>query len=130
MPNPMINNVYDSKKILGASVEKVGECQVALCPKCYTLYNLDGLTKSLKLKGISLKKNNINANDYKEVIDEGIIKRGKNINLQLNQHLMSKITVNKNSLTGKHVKMVVLSNQSCAPYIDGLSAKDYFIENY
>lgn len=128
MPNPMINDVYDSKKILGCCVEKVGECQIALCPKCYTLYNLDGLTKSLKLKGVSLKKNNIKASDYREVIDEGIIKHGKNINLQLNQHLMSKITVNKNSLTGKHVKMVVLPNQSCAPYIEGLSAKDYFVE--
>ena len=40
---------------------------------------------------------------------------------------MSKI--NKNALTGSHTKMVVLQNQSCAPFIDGFTAKDYFVQN-
>ena len=126
MPNPSINDIYDSKKLLGACVEKVGECQIALCPKCYSLFNKNGLTKSLKLKGVSLKKNNIKSSDYKEVIDEGIIKRCKNVNLQMIKNKMSKITVSKNALTGKHTKMIVLPNQSCLPFINGLSAKDIY----
>ena len=129
MPNPDINSVYDEKKILGLCVEKFGENQVALAPKCYTIWNNDGRTKSLKLKGVSLKKNNIVSSDYRNIIDEGTVKVGKNINLQMKNNVMSKITVNKNALTGSHTKMIVLSNQACAPYIDGLTAKDYFVEN-
>ena len=41
---------------------------------------------------------------------------------------MSKITVNKNALTGCHTKMIVLSNQSCAPYIKGLYSSDYLVK--
>ena len=80
----------------------------------------------MKLKGVSLKKNDINTNDYKEVIDEGIIKRCKNVNLQMNRNQMSKITVHKNALTGKHTKMICLPNQSCVPFINGLTARDIY----
>lgn len=41
--------------------------------------------------------------------------------------IMSKITTNKNALTGFHNKMITLMNQSCAPFIKGLSAKDYVV---
>lgn len=60
MPDPDINSVYDEKKILGCCVEKYGDNQIALCPKCYTIWNNafidvqgkahNGVTKSLKLK--------------------------------------------------------------------------------
>ena len=40
---------------------------------------------------------------------------------------MSKITINKNALTGFHNKMIVLPNQSCLPFIKGLTAKDYYV---
>ena len=56
MPNPSINNVYDEKKILGCCVEKYGANQVALAAKMYTIWS-DDRTISLKVKGVSIKKN-------------------------------------------------------------------------
>ena len=38
---------------------------------------------------------------------------------------MSKITINKNALTGFHNKMIVLPNEACAPFIKGLRANNY-----
>ena len=132
MPNPSIGTKADEKKILGASIEKYGDNQVALCPKCYTIWNNkeDGTseTKSLKLKGVSLKKNSIQSSDYLHVIQERTVKPGININLQMNHNQMSKITVYKNALTGFHNKMIVLPNESCAPFIKGLTANDYICE--
>ena len=125
MPNPSINSVYDEKKILGCCVEKYGDNQIALCPKCYTIWNNNGVTKSLKLKGVSLKKNKIVSSDYKDVLDHQSVKLGKNINLQMNHNVMSKITINKNALTGFHNKMIVLPNEACAPFIKGLRANNY-----
>ena len=105
---------------------------MALCPKCYTIWNNkeDGTseTKSLKLKGVSLKKNSIQSSDYLHVIQERTVKPGININLQMNHNQMSKITVYKNALTGFHNKMIVLPNESCAPFIKGLTANDYICE--
>ena len=43
--------------------------------------------------------------------------------------MMSKFTMNKNTLTGFHNKMIVLENQSCAPFIYGLYACDYEVHN-
>ena len=128
MPNPNINTIEDEKKILGCAIEKTGENMIALGPKCYTIFNSNGQTKSLKLKGVSLKKNIIKYEDYKSIIENKSIKQGKNINLQMNNNQMSKLTVQKNALTGLHNKMIVLDNQSCCPYILGLTSKDYLIE--
>ena len=47
--------------------------------------------------------------------------------MQNNQ--MSKLTINKNALTGQHTKMIVLENQTCAPFVTGLTANDYIIQN-
>ena len=128
-PNPELNSVADEKKILGCAIEKTGENMIALAPKCYTIWNNNGQTKSLKLKGVSLKKNNIVSEDYNNVLLKNSIKLGQNINLQMNGGKMSKLTVNKNALTGCHTKMIVLPNQSCAPFITGFTTKDYFVEN-
>ncbi len=139
MPNPNINTIADEKKILGCAIEKYGENMIALAPKCYTIFNNDNITKALKLKGVSLKKNKITKEDYEDIIANGGVKVGKNINLQMvncgksnnkiTEMKMSKITVNKNALTGTHTKMIVLENNSCAPYINGLTANNYIIEN-
>ena len=48
----------------------------------------------------------------------------------MNHNIMSKITINKNALTGFHNKMIVLSNEACAPFINGLSAKNYLVINH
>ena len=150
MPDPKLKSVYgsietriasirDEKKLLGCCVEKYGMNQIALCPKCYTIWNgcnnpedplgsnNDGVTKSLKIKGVSLKTNKLTSNDYKDILDNESIKSGKNINLQVKKNIMSKITINKNALTGFHNKKIVLPNQSCLPFIKGLTAKDYYV---
>ena len=123
-PDPS-KDVYDEKKILGLAIEKEGENCIALAPKCYTIWNNDGTTKSLKLKGVSLKKNRIVSSDYKTALESTV--QGKNINLQLKNHTMSKVTVYKNALTATHTKVVVLPNQACAPFIHGLKADQYVV---
>ena len=123
-PDPS-KDVYDEKKILGLAIEKEGENCIALAPKCYTIWNNDGTTKSLKLKGVSLKKNRIVSADYKTALESTV--QGKNINLQLKNHVMSKVTVVKNALTATHTKVVVLPNQACAPFIHGLNASQYVV---
>ncbi|KAK8897847.1 hypothetical protein M9Y10_000075 [Tritrichomonas musculus] len=128
MPNPNIGTIEDEKKILGLSVEKYGDNQIALAPKCYTIWNNNGQTKSLKLKGVSLKKNDIKYPDYKSIIENNSVKQGKNINLQMNGNQMSKLTIQKNALTGLHTKMIVLENNSCAPFVKGITANDYIIQ--
>ena len=128
MPNPSLNSIYDSKKILGCCVEKYGQNQIALCAKCYTIFNDDeSNVVALKLKGVSLKKNKITSKDYENVIANNTVIAGKNINLQFKNNMMSKLTVNKNALTGTHTKMICLSNQACAPYVHGLNADDYIV---
>ena len=113
--------------------------QIALCPKCYTIWNNEningqeircsfGVTKSIKLKGVSLKTNKIKSSDYKDILDNKCVKSGKNINLQMNHNIMSKITINKNALTGFHNKMIVLPNESCAPFIRDLRAVSYEVQ--
>ena len=121
-PDPS-KDIYDEKKILGLAIEKYGDNCIALAPKCYTIWNNDGTTKSLKLKGVSLKKNKIVSADYKTALESTV--QGKNINLQLKNHTMSKVTVVKNALTATHTKVIVLPNQHCAPYIHGLKADSY-----
>ena len=63
--------------------------------------------------------------DYNDILKNQTVKIGQNINLQMKNSTMSKVTVNKNALTGLHTKMIVLENQACAPFITGLTAKDY-----
>jgi hypothetical protein len=40
---------------------------------------------------------------------------------------MSQLSIEKNGITGIHTKMIVLENQSCCPFMYGLTAKDYSI---
>ena len=117
-----LERIQSEKKLLGLAIEKEGENCIALAPKCYTIWdnrndNSDETTKAIKLKGVSLEKNDIKYEDYLNVLKEGNTKVGKNINLQLKDSTMCKITVIKNALTGAHTTMVVLDNQSCAPFI-------------
>ena len=104
--------LQDEKKLLGVAIEKEGENCVALTCKCYTIWNNDGSTKSLKLKGISLKKNNVQATDYEDALMRP--KKGININLQLKNDVISKLTITKNGLSGVMTKAYVLPNQCCA----------------
>ncbi len=127
LPDPS-KGINDEKKILGLAVEKQGDNCIALSPKCYTIWdNEDNKTISLKLKGVSLKKNKIISQDYYNILENQTIKQGVNINLQNKDGKMSKITIHKNALTGLHTKMIVLPNQCCCPIIHGVDARNYFV---
>ena len=128
LPKPN-GGIADEKKILGCAIEKYGDNEVSLCPKVYTIWNDDNTPKAVKVKGISLKTNDIKSKDYKDVIDNGTVKVGMNRNLQMTRKSgipqMSRIEVSKNALTGFNNKLITLPNQACAPYMFGLVAADY-----
>ena len=128
------------KKILGCAIEKDGENIIALGSKCYTTFNNDGTTKSLKLKGVNKSTNkHIKFNNYENIIDdkEDLIE-GKNYLLtfrkfksepeiiELKNKLINQtfsigveyykyvyIELNKTALTGLFNKMKVIKNSSC-----------------
>jgi hypothetical protein len=43
--------------------------------------------------------------------------------------IMSLITMDKSALTGIHDKMIVLPNGCCCPFIEGISAENYKVDN-
>ena len=45
------------KKLLGLAIEKQGDNMIALGPKCYTSWNNDNKTLSLKMKGVQKNQN-------------------------------------------------------------------------
>ena len=128
MPDPSINTFEDMKKPLGNCIEKHGQNQIATSPKSYTIWNNNGSTVSLKLKGISKRTNHIVSSDFSKVINEGTVVKGTNTSLQMHDHIMSKVTVSKNALTGFNNKVITLHNGACVQYIHGLTAEDILIE--
>ena len=135
-----LNKMLFDKKILGCAIEKDGENIIALGSKCYTTFNDDGTTKSLKLKGVNKSTNkHIKYNNYENIIDdkENLIS-GKNYllsfrkfeskpeiteikNKLINQTFTTNIEyykyvyieLNKTALTGLFNKMKVIKNSSC-----------------
>jgi hypothetical protein len=106
-------DTLDSKKqLLGLAIERQDENCIALAPKCYTLFPHNQVTK---MKGVSKSKNKVVSKDYNTCLDGGVIK-GKNINLQLVNNQMSKVTVHKNALTGCNTKNITLPNGACIPF--------------
>lgn len=78
MPDPELNLFEDMKKPLGLCIEIHGNNQVATSPKSYTIWNNDGSTVSLKLKGISKKTNKPTSSDYAKVLTESTVVKGHN----------------------------------------------------
>jgi hypothetical protein len=103
------------KKLLGLAIEKQCDSMIALAPKLYCCFNGDDNIKSRKVKGVSLRQNNITINDYRRVTKGDII-QGANTLLQLKKGQMSRGQVLKNAITATHIKYQVLSDFStCAP---------------
>ncbi|KAA6356344.1 MAG: hypothetical protein EZS28_048129 [Streblomastix strix] len=129
--------IENEKKPLGVAYEHCGSTLIALAPKNYWLRQEFDKKDPIvvKLKGMSLKLNpQINKDAYENNIKNGKIVKGKNTSLR--QHIernsddevfskMSRINTTKNGITGVHTKMIVLENQCCCPYIDGISADKY-----
>jgi hypothetical protein len=129
-PDPS-KGLRDQKKLLGVCKEKEGSVMYAVSPKCYFLYtdNNEGIAK---LKGVMGKYNkNINGDDYFNVITKNVTITGINVTLREKQigddFEMTKQRQTKNAITPLHNKMRVLSNDSCAPFVDGLTKEDYIV---
>ncbi|KAA6386008.1 MAG: hypothetical protein EZS28_018467 [Streblomastix strix] len=132
--------IENEKKPLGVAYEHCGSTLIALAPKNYWLRQefdkKDPVV--IKLKGMSLKMNpQINKDAYENNIKNGTVAKGKNTSLR--QHIerneedevfskMSRINTTKNGITGVHTKMIVLKNQCCCPYIEGITADKYKIQ--
>jgi hypothetical protein len=123
-PNPN-GDTAEKKKLLGLCIEKEAENCIALSPKCYTLFDgtITGCSveerKSIvrRMKGVSLKKNmQITCQDYLTALLGAAI-QGFNVNFQVKNGEMRKVSICKNALTCIHTKMVVLENQSCHCFI-------------
>jgi hypothetical protein len=123
--------IPDEKKLLGFAVENYGPEMYAISPKVYYMYSDKMKKGTLKLKGVSVKRNpQINKEAYISVLTENKTVMGVNVGFvsKVDQLLLQKIEVHKNALVPKHNKMIVLENQSCAPIIKGLDPKkDYII---
>jgi hypothetical protein len=119
--SPRERSAFD-KKLLGLAIEKQSDSMIAHAPKVYCAFDEDGSTHSRKVKGVSLRQNNITTDDYKSVLIERTTKKGQNTNLNLHKGQMSKITIMKDALTASHTKMRVMKDFStCAPLLNGVT---------
>ena len=142
LPNPE-GGLADEKKLLGLAIEKEGTSMFALSSKCYTIATAKGqaiknrgisgkegemTSRALMDRGIDVEPSALCSDDYstvvkKQLAGEECVLRSTSLNLRVFRGVMSKIRTSKNALTGVHTKMVLLKNQSCAPFIHGLDAR-------
>ena len=119
-------DVMDRKKLLGCCFERIADNMIAMAPKCYTVFDNNGKEIN-KIKGLDLTNNNITHTDYEGVLTNGVVKSGTNRTIRFKNNMLQYIETKKRSLTGYMNKMVVLPNQCCCCYINGLTAEDYVI---
>ena len=116
--NTQAEKLAHEKKLLGLAVEKEGLNMVALSPKCYVSW--DNKVTALKCKGINTKQNKqLTKDSYMDILDNGGICTGQNVNLQFKNGGMKQITISKTALSGKLTKSVVRENGSCFPLVLG-----------
>ncbi|KAA6388624.1 MAG: hypothetical protein EZS28_015848 [Streblomastix strix] len=118
-------NIFDEKKILGLSIERQSISMTALAPKNYMIETNYNANSKIELKGFNQKTNKITKAQLIDCINEGKITKCTYMRLGQNIHQMSQLYIEKNGITGIHTKAIVLSDQSCCPYIFDLTAKDY-----
>ncbi|KAA6370043.1 MAG: hypothetical protein EZS28_034430, partial [Streblomastix strix] len=121
-------NVYDDKKILGLAIERQGTAMYAPAPKNYMIETNYCANSKIKLKVVNQKTNKITKDQIVDCINEGKITKCTNMRLGQKNHQMSQLSIEKNGITGIHTKMIVLENQSCCPFMYGITAKDYSYE--
>ncbi|KAA6388642.1 MAG: hypothetical protein EZS28_015831 [Streblomastix strix] len=111
------------KQTLHIGVEKYGYNYLALSPKNYIIND------EIVLKGVILDQNpQINEQTFVDCINKGTIATAINTTLAQRKGTMSRLKMEKNSITGSHTKKIVLLNQSCLPYINNIKADRYFIK--
>ncbi|KAA6384063.1 MAG: hypothetical protein EZS28_020411 [Streblomastix strix] len=133
-------DVYDEKKINGLTVQSEGSACIALAAKCYyictdeqpvTNQSQQATKLLIKLKGVNQKQNqNIDfQKSFHTSIDSNAITTVENTSLIQKNGIISRITQNKIGISGVNTKAIVLQNQSCAPYLHGVPASNYVIDN-
>jgi hypothetical protein len=134
LPDPY-GGLENEKKLGGIAIEKEGDFLIAIAPKNYTIGIMADMAKAkLKMKGCNEERNkHITTQSYISNITDKEETKGENCGFHAinykGQQMLFKDTVNKKCITGVHTKMIVLSNECCAPYIYGLTAKDYYVDN-
>ncbi|KAA6312444.1 MAG: hypothetical protein EZS28_055923, partial [Streblomastix strix] len=121
-------DIYDEKKILGLAIERQGPSMIAVAPKNYIIFKNYCDDSKIKLKGVNQKTNKITKDQIVDCVNESKITKCTNMRLGQKNHQMSQLSIEKNRITGIHTKMIVLENQSCCPFMYGLTAKDYSFE--
>jgi len=130
LPDESIEDIKErklnEKKLLGYCLEKGGDNMVALCPKCYTVWDNEIIIDDkgeavnkpqLKAKGVSLKQNkNITQEDYLSIVNNGGSITGINTTLQCKGSGYYKLQTFKTALSGVHTKMRVQPNGACLPF--------------
>jgi hypothetical protein len=99
----------------------------AIAPKCYFIVDNHGQSTA-KNKGLNMKRNKLNSDSYKSVLNDKVIIKGTNVGFHFKNNQMTKLEITKNALTPTHNKMVCLDNNSCAPIIYGLTKENYVVE--
>ncbi|KAA6397784.1 MAG: hypothetical protein EZS28_006688 [Streblomastix strix] len=117
-------NIYDEKMILGLSIDRQGVTMVALVSQNYMIETNYYTNSKIKLKRVNQKTNKINKEQIVDCVNEGKITKCTNMRLGQKNHQMSQLSIQKNRITGIHTRMIVLENQSCCPFMFGLSSKD------
>jgi hypothetical protein len=130
---------FPSKKtLLTLEYEHCCKNLIALAPKNYCCiteqYKEDGKTvrkEDVRTKGATRRGNinkDINEKAFKENLSEGKIKSAQNYTLRQKDHRMTFQYIKKTALSGVITKAVVLENQAFAPFVHGISAKDYVVD--
>jgi hypothetical protein len=99
------------KKLLGYAIEKQSQHMIALAPKMYPAF-IDDSIVSLKLQEVSIKQTNLNNYQYLHLLEEKCSIKSEQRNLRMYRNIMTKINVNKTSLSAFHNKYVVLDDFS------------------
>lgn len=130
-PDPY-HGIANEKKLGGLAIENIGDYMIAIAPKNYTIgIKTDANKAKRKMKGCSEGRNKqITSQSYIDNINKKTVTNAENCGFRVKNGVVVKYTVNKAAITGIHTKMIVLPNESCAPYIHGLTAADYRVTNY
>jgi hypothetical protein len=118
------------KKLLTLEYEHCCVNLVALAPKNY--WCDDGKKREFRSKGVSTRGNLNQELTKEETVLDCLQNRkiigAENMALRQKNNKMTKQTLRKTGLSAVHTKMIVLENEACLPFIEGISANNYYIE--
>jgi hypothetical protein len=148
----------DKKKLLKIDTEKEGDEMIALGPKCYYIHTLkkdvmkvkggslarnphigkDSYMKPIEASNAEIllrtEKEKDKIEELNNKVKQGIITLAncsfQKKKLHSDTLILCKVEVHKNAITPKHNKvMTILSNQSCIPFVPGITLDNCVIRN-